>query len=183
MEFQAFKNKIWLSSPTMHGEEMQYVTEAYETNWMSTVGANINEIERSICEKLGCGYAVALSAGTASLHMAVKLAGEKLYGQTELGKGALSGRQVPVAAEVIPVEGDIGAVRILKALFRLKGKPQSVAVDHFRGKVIQVIVKIGGQAWCAVLGDQLHFYVMVCIEQIILFVLPRFCAAKVGVAV
>lgn len=94
MEFQAFKNKIWLSSPTMHGEEMQYVTEAYETNWMSTVGANINEIERSICEKLGCGYAVALSAGTASLHMAVKLAGEKLYGQTELGKGALSGRQV-----------------------------------------------------------------------------------------
>lgn len=94
MEFQAFKNKIWLSSPTMHGEEMQYVTEAYETNWMSTVGANINEIERSICEKLGCGYAVALSAGTASLHMAVKLAGEKLYGQTELGKGALSGRRV-----------------------------------------------------------------------------------------
>lgn len=94
MEFQAFKNKIWLSSPTMHGEEMQYVTEAYETNWMSTVGANINEIERSICEKLGCGYAVALSAGTASLHMAVKLAGEKLYGQTELGKGALSGHRV-----------------------------------------------------------------------------------------
>ena len=94
MEFQAFKNKIWLSSPTMHGEEMQYVTEAYETNWMSTVGANINEIERSICEKLGCGYAVALSAGTASLHMAVKLAGEKLYGQTELGKGALSGCRV-----------------------------------------------------------------------------------------
>ena len=73
---------------------MQYVTEAYETNWMSTVGANINEIERSICEKLGCGYAVALSAGTASLHMAVKLAGEKLYGQTELGKGALSGHRV-----------------------------------------------------------------------------------------
>lgn len=77
MEFQAFKNKIWLSSPTMHGEELKYVTEAYETNWMSTVGANINEIERIVCEKLGCGYAVALSAGTASLHMAVKLAGVK----------------------------------------------------------------------------------------------------------
>ena len=77
MEFQAFKNKIWLSSPTMHGEELKYVTEAYETNWMSTVGANINEIERIVCEKLGCGHAVALSAGTASLHMAVKLAGVK----------------------------------------------------------------------------------------------------------
>lgn len=94
MEFQAFKNKIWLSSPTMHGEELKYVTEAYETNWMSTVGANINEIERIVCEKLGCGHAVALSAGTASLHMAVKLAGERIYGQTQLGKGALTGHRV-----------------------------------------------------------------------------------------
>ena len=94
MEFQAFKNKIWLSSPTMHGEELKYVTEAYETNWMSTVGANINEIERIVCEKLGCGHAVALSAGTASLHMAVKLAGERIYGQTQLGKGALTGHWV-----------------------------------------------------------------------------------------
>lgn len=94
MEFQAFKNKIWLSSPTMHGEELKYVTEAYETNWMSTVGANINEIERIVCEKLGCGHAVALSAGTASLHMAVKLAGEQIYGQTQLGKGTLAGHRV-----------------------------------------------------------------------------------------
>ena len=74
---EPFKSKVWLSSPTMHGEELKYITEAYETNWMSTVGANINEIERIVCEKLGCGYAVALSAGTASLHMAVKLAGVK----------------------------------------------------------------------------------------------------------
>ena len=94
MTMKPFESKVWLSSPTMHGPELEYIKEAYETNWMSTVGANINEIERSICEKLGCGYAVALSAGTASLHMAVKLAGEKLYGQTELGKGALSGRRV-----------------------------------------------------------------------------------------
>lgn len=69
--------KVWLSSPTMHGDEIRYVTEAYETNWMSTVGANINEVEKQICDKVGCKYAVALSAGTASLHMAVKLAGVK----------------------------------------------------------------------------------------------------------
>lgn len=61
----------------MHGPEMEYMKEAYETNWMSTVGANIDEAERLICEKVGCKYAVALSAGTASLHMAVKLAGVK----------------------------------------------------------------------------------------------------------
>ena len=72
-----FKDKVWLSSPTMHGPELQYVTEAYETNWMSTVGANINEIERISCEKVGCKYAVALSCGTAALHMAIKLAGVK----------------------------------------------------------------------------------------------------------
>ncbi len=70
-----FRSKIWLSSPTMHGDELKYVTEAYETNWMSTVGANINEVEKLACEKVGCKYAVALSAGTAALHMAVKLAG------------------------------------------------------------------------------------------------------------
>lgn len=74
---EKFKDKIWLSSPTMHGEELKYITEAYETNWMSTVGKNINEIERMICEKVGCKYAVALASGTSSLHMAVKLAGVK----------------------------------------------------------------------------------------------------------
>lgn len=75
MEFKAFENKVWLSSPTMHGEEMEYVKEAYDTNWMSTVGKNINEVEKITCEKIGCKYAVALSAGTAALHLAVKAAG------------------------------------------------------------------------------------------------------------
>ena len=53
-DIKAFENKIWLSSPTMHGEELMYVTKAYNTNWMSTVGANINEVERLTCEKVGC---------------------------------------------------------------------------------------------------------------------------------
>ena len=77
MEIKPFGNKLWLASPTMHGDELRYVTEAYETNWMSTVGANINEVERLACEKVGCKYAVALSCGTAALHLAVKLAGVK----------------------------------------------------------------------------------------------------------
>ena len=72
-----FESKVWLSSPTMHGDELKYVTEAYETNWMSTVGKNINEVESLAVKKVGCKYAVALSAGTAALHMAVKLAGVK----------------------------------------------------------------------------------------------------------
>lgn len=75
--FKSFASKVWLSTPTMHGPELEYVKKAYETNWMSTVGENINEVERLACEKIGCKYAVGLSAGTAALHMAVKLAGVK----------------------------------------------------------------------------------------------------------
>jgi len=74
---ERFQKKVWLSTPTMHGEEIQYVQEAYDTNWMSTVGENLNVIEKKICEKVGCKYAVALSCGTAALHLAVKLAGVK----------------------------------------------------------------------------------------------------------
>lgn len=75
MDIKPFESKVWLSSPTMHGPEMEYMKEAFDTNWMSTVGENINEVEKMACRKVGCGYAVALSAGTAALHMAVKLAG------------------------------------------------------------------------------------------------------------
>lgn len=92
--FEAFPQKVWLSSPSMYKTSMQYVMEAYETNWMSTVGANINEVERLISEKVGCKYSVALSAGTAALHLAMKLAGEKLYGKSEVGKGALFEKRV-----------------------------------------------------------------------------------------
>lgn len=77
MEVKKLENKVWLSSPTMHGDEIKYITEAYKTNWMSTVGANINEVEKQVCEQVGCKYAVALSAGTAAIHLAVKLAGVK----------------------------------------------------------------------------------------------------------
>ncbi|MGN0467112.1 MAG: DegT/DnrJ/EryC1/StrS family aminotransferase [Acutalibacteraceae bacterium] len=76
-KFQAFDKTLYLSSPTMHGPELEYMKEAFDTNWMSTVGENINQVEKIACEKIGCQYAVALSAGTAALHLAVKLAGVK----------------------------------------------------------------------------------------------------------
>jgi len=77
MELKKFEKRVYLSSPTMHSESFEYMKEAYDTNWMSTVGANINEVERITCEKIGCKHAVALSAGTAALHLAVKLAAVK----------------------------------------------------------------------------------------------------------
>ena len=74
---EKFEKKVWLSSPTMHGDEIKYVEQAYATNWMSTVGENINEVERMAAQKVGCKYAVGLSSGTSALHLAVKLAGVK----------------------------------------------------------------------------------------------------------
>lgn len=89
-----FEKKIWLSSPTMHGDELKYMTEAYETNWMSTVGNNINEVESQMADHIGCKYTVALSCGTAALHLAVKLAGEHLYGMPKPHRGCLQGHKV-----------------------------------------------------------------------------------------
>lgn len=93
-KLKPFERKVWLASPTMHGEELKYMTEAYETNWMSTVGENINEVERLAAKCSGVEYAVGLSCCTAALHLCVKFAGEKLYGRPVIGHGAVEGRRV-----------------------------------------------------------------------------------------
>ena len=93
-DIQPFKSKVWLASPTMHGEEQEYVNRAFELNWITTAGENVNEVERITAEQIGVNHAVALSAGTAALHMAMKLAGEKLYGKPKVGEGTLAGKKV-----------------------------------------------------------------------------------------
>ena len=89
-----FEKKIWLSSPTMHGDEQKWVNDAFEKNWITTAGENVNEVEKLVAEKIGCKYAVALSSGTGALHLAIKLAGEKLYGQVKPNCGTLQGHKV-----------------------------------------------------------------------------------------
>lgn len=91
---EKFKTKVWLSSPTMHGDEQRWVDDAIQANWVSTVGANIDEVEKQVANKIGRRYAVALSTGTAALHLAMKLVGEKLYGQPMAGHGTLEGKRV-----------------------------------------------------------------------------------------
>ena len=93
-QFVPFEQKAWLATPTMHGDELKYMKEAYDTNWMSTVGANINEVERIAAEKAGVKYAAGLSACTAALHLCCKLAGERLYGKPAISHGALEGKKV-----------------------------------------------------------------------------------------
>ncbi len=92
--FEPFESKVWLSSPTMYSESKDYMCEAYDTNWMSTVGKNINVIEEEIAAYVGVKYAVALSSGTAALHLAIKLAGEKVYGQARPNEGTLRQKKI-----------------------------------------------------------------------------------------
>ncbi len=89
-----FEKKVWLSSPTMHGKEQYWVDDAIQKNWVSTVGENINVVEQQIAEYVGVKYAVGLSCGTSALHLATKLAGEKLYGQAKPNAGTLQGHKV-----------------------------------------------------------------------------------------
>ncbi|MCI8403207.1 MAG: aminotransferase DegT [Lachnospiraceae bacterium] len=70
-----FENRIYLSSPTMHGEEQDFVKEAFDSNWVAPLGENVDRLEEEIASYMGIKYAAALTAGTAALHLAVKLAG------------------------------------------------------------------------------------------------------------
>lgn len=91
---EPFASKIWLASPTMHGDEQKWVQDAFDKNWITTAGENINEVERQMAEYIGVNHAVALSCGTAALHLAIRLAGERLYGIPKVGHGSLEGHKV-----------------------------------------------------------------------------------------
>jgi len=139
-DIEPFPSRVWLSSPTMHGEEMQYMKEAFETNWMSTVGENINEVERQICEKIHCGHAVALSAGTAALHLAVKLAGVKPGDKVFCSDMTFSASVNPVVYEggvpvFIDTERDTWNMdpEALKKAFELYPDVKVVLVAHLYG--------------------------------------------------
>ena len=68
------KKRIYLSSPTIHGEEQEFVQEAFDTNWVAPLGPNVNEFEKELAKYVGISHAAALSAGTAAIHLALKLA-------------------------------------------------------------------------------------------------------------
>ena len=147
-----FEKRVWLSSPTMHGDERKWTDDAIHTNWVSTVGENINEVERVVAEKTGRQYAVALSSGTAALHLAIRLCGEKLYGQPQAYHGTLEGRRVfcsdvtfdatvnPVAYEggeavFIDTEGDTWNMNpdALEKAFELYPDVRLVVLAHLYG--------------------------------------------------
>ena len=103
-----FNQKVLLASPTVHEDDHKWVIEAYHSGWVTTAGENITQVEQQMADYIGVRYAVALSAGTSALHLATKLAGEKLYGQVSTNEGTLQGKRVfcsdcTFAASINPV--------------------------------------------------------------------------------
>lgn len=140
MEFTPFERKVWLSSPTMHGEELTYMKQAYEKNWMSTLGENLNQIEELLCEKIGCNCAVTLSTGTSALHMAVKLAGleqgEKVF-CTDMTFGATVNPIVYEGGEPVFIDTERDTWNMnpeaLKKAFELYPNTRVVITAHLYG--------------------------------------------------
>ena len=93
-DLKPFEQKVWLASPTMHGDELKWMTDAFNKNWMTTAGENVNELEKIAAEKADMKYAVALCNCTSALHLCCKFAGEQLYGKPQIGHGALEGKRV-----------------------------------------------------------------------------------------
>ena len=71
------KERIYLSSPHMGGEEMKYIQEAFDSNWIAPLGKNVEMFEREMCAYIGRKSAVALSSGTAAIHLGLKYLGVK----------------------------------------------------------------------------------------------------------
>ena len=98
-DIKPFKNKIWLSTPTIHGEELEYIHDAFDKNWVTTAGKNITELEKRVAAYLSYSkdrslYTVGLGNGTASIHLALKLAGLKINPGAKYTKGLLEGKRV-----------------------------------------------------------------------------------------
>ncbi len=162
MDIKPFEKKVYLSSPTMHGEELAYVQEAYETNWMSTVGANIDAIERDVAAYIGVNHAVALSCGTAALHLAVKLAGVKPGDEVLCSDMTFSATVNPVVYEGgIPVFVDSEYEtwnmdpRALEQAFHLHPNAKAVMIAHLYGTPAKIdeIVAIAHAHGAVVIED------------------------------
>ena len=95
--------RIYMASPTMHGDEQRFVQEAFDTNWIAPLGPNVNGFEREMEQYTGIAHCSALSAGTAALHLAVKL--------LEVGEGdTVICPSLTFAATVNPVAYEKGKI-------------------------------------------------------------------------
>ena len=134
------KKRIYLSSPTMHGEEQKYVQEAFDTNWVAPLGPNVNAFEKEMAAYTGCGHAAALSAGTAAIHLALKLIGAGAGDVVFVSDLTFSATCNPIVYEnatpvFIDAEPDTWNMspEALKRAFEKYPKPKAVICVHLYG--------------------------------------------------
>ena len=135
MSINRFKEKVWLSSPTMHGEEQQFVKEAFDTNWVAPLGKNVDKFEKEIAAYLGISHAAALTTGTAALHLAVRLAG------VQEGDVVLCS-DLTFAATVNPVSYEKGIQVFVDAerdTWNISPEALETALKKYKGKAKAVI--------------------------------------------
>ena len=130
------EDKIWLSSPTMHGEEQLFVKEAFDTNWVAPLGKNVTEFENEISRYIGCKSAAAMTAGTHALHMAFKLAG--------VGEGdVVLCSDLTFAATVNPVSYERGTQVFIdseRETWNMSPEALEKGLEKYKGKVKAVVV-------------------------------------------
>ncbi len=132
--------RIYLSSPTMHGDEQRFVAEAFDTNWVAPLGPNVNNFETEMVSYTGCGYAAALSAGTAAIHLGLKLLGVGQGDVVFVSSLTFSASCNPIAYEkAVPVfidsEPDTWNMSpaALEKAFEKYPHPKAVVVVHLYG--------------------------------------------------
>ena len=132
--------RIYLSCPTMHGDEQRFVAEAFETNWVAPLGPNVNSFESEVAAYTGCGYAAALSAGTAAIHLGLKLLGVKQGDVVFVSSLTFSASCNPIVYEkatpvLIDAEPDTWNMspEALRKAFEKYPNPKAVVVVHLYG--------------------------------------------------
>lgn len=132
--------RIYLSSPTMHGEEQEFIREAFDTNWVAPLGPNVNAFEKELAEYVGISHASALSSGTAAIHLALKILGVKEGDIVFVPTLTFSATCNPVVYEkatpvFIDSEWDTWNMdpRALERAFEKYPNPKAVIVVHLYG--------------------------------------------------
>ena len=149
------RKRIYLSSPTMHGEEQAFVQSAFDTNWVAPLGPNVDAFEKEMADYIGGGYAAALSAGTAAIHLAVILAGVKegdvVFAQSLTFAASVNPacyeKAKPVFIDSEPDTWNMDPVALEKA-FEKYPHPAAVIAVHLYGtpsKIDRILP--GSEAW------------------------------------
>lgn len=139
------KRRVNLSSPTMHGEEQMFIKEAFDTNWVAPVGHNVNAFENELAEYVNISYASAVSAGTAAIHLALKILGVEqgdIVFSTDLTFAATCNpityeKAIPVFIDSEPDTWNMDP-QALKKAFEKYPHPKAVVVAHLYGTMAKM---------------------------------------------